>query len=186
MDLNDTKSFSPKLTDICPYCGRVLGVNKGFTGWVYFCPRCKDVTNKVNQKFGDSTKSENVSSVSDSEFPQELRRFSWAAFVFNWIWALVRGLWIWGIVMIVAQFLFFLMSVIFLPCVLFIPVCWGLYIWFGFIANRAEWQNNGKYLNAYEFRLSHRRWEIFMKCLLGFMIIIILIGIFAVIFGHTQ
>lgn len=179
-----TKSSDSKLTKICPYCGSVLGVNKGFAGWwIYFCPKCKDVTRAVNEKLGmNAKKSKNVTSTTVSDFPQELRRFSWAAFMFNWIWALARGIWIWAIVMIMAPFLVCFMSMVFLPCALFIPVCWGLYIWFGFIANRIDWEN-GEYLSVYEFRLSHRRWEIFMKCLLGFMIIVILIGIFAVIFG---
>lgn len=158
----------------CPKCGRILSVNKGINGLVYFCLVHKDVTRLVENVSEVDT--EKVA-VSISHFPQELQRFSWAALLFCWIWALARGVWLWAAIMFFAPVLASIMTTIFLPfAFICIPACWALYIWFGFNANRLDWvNNNGNYLNAWAFCHSHRRWEIFMKC---FGICLILICLF--------
>ena len=81
--------------------------------------------------------------VSREEFPQELKRFNWGAFLLNWIWGIMHK-----------QYLTLLY---FVAC--FIPVIGPLAIsiWFGFTGNKWAWESK-KWNSVEEFNEAQKTW----------------------------
>ena len=152
------------LMEYCPRCGTRLFINEGVNGKVYWCPKENMVvTQNVIRAHKQSLEPASSETAREFkvEFPSELQKFSWAAFLFNWIWAFARGLHTWGIGILLTQVLIAIM----VPIAILVLPLMGLgalvfYIWFGFAANRLDWQKNN-YRTADEFRRSHRRWQVF-------------------------
>ena len=81
--------------------------------------------------------------VSTVEFPQELKRFNWGAFLLNWIWGIMHK-----------QYITLLY---FVAC--FIPVLGPLAIsiWFGFAGNKWAWESKN-WNSVEEFNDVQRGW----------------------------
>jgi hypothetical protein len=81
--------------------------------------------------------------ISVEEFPQELKRFNWGAFLLNWIWGIMHK-----------QYLTLLY---FVAC--FIPVIGPLAIsiWFGFAGNKWAWESKN-WNSIEEFNEAQRSW----------------------------
>ncbi|HEX9744139.1 MAG TPA: hypothetical protein VGB30_01820 [bacterium] len=149
----NTETDSIPLTEYCPKCNRRLTVNKGENGLLYFCVRHKYVTDIVNhQYYGEP--------VEGLSFPAQLNRFNWAAFIFDWIWAFARGLTMWGVLILAAWIIAIVPGIL-------------LSIWFGFNANKLDWENNNKYNSIYEFQHSHRHWTAVMRFIRGTLIFLL-------------
>ena len=160
----------------CPSCGGKLWENAG----AYWCQRCKDVTTAVQrQQAGNNqsaTSAMGTSNISTAgPLPAEIPCWSWAAFIFNWIWLLARGLYVWAIIQLVVSMFFIIISAILwllAPVILSIFAVINL-IWcviIGFEGNTLDWRH-GQYANTYAFRQSHRHWRITMKIILWILIV---------------
>lgn len=88
---------------LCPFCNGEITAN------VKKCQHCGEWVNK-----------------DDENFPSELKRFNWGAFLFNWIWGIMHKKYI--------------TLLYFAAC--FIPVLGTIVIslWFGFAGNKWAWQ----------------------------------------------
>ena len=77
------------------------------------------------------------------EFPQELKRFNWGAFLMNWIWGVMHKKYI---------------TLLVIPAML-IPIIapLALSIWFGFVGNRWAWESKN-WSGIEEFNESQKMW----------------------------
>lgn len=105
---------------LCPYCNAEISAD---------AKKCKHCGEWVN--------------VAEDNFPTELKRFNWGAFLLNWIWGIMHGKYI---------------TLVYFPACI-IPVIGPLAvsIWFGLVGNKWAWETKN-WANIEEFNCSQRNW----------------------------
>lgn len=89
---------------LCPFCNGEIPAN------VKKCQHCGEWINK-----------------DDDNFPEELKRFNWGAFLFNWIWGVMHKKYI--------------TLLYFVACLIPVIGTLGISLWFGFAGNKWAWQS---------------------------------------------
>lgn len=100
--------------------------------------------------------------ITNNEFPVELNRFNWGAFLLTWIWGIGHGVWI-SLIALVAGFVPFIGGLI--------GLAFAIYL--GIKGNELAWKT-GKYNDIEAFKATERKWTI-----AG--IIILLVGTFIIV-----
>jgi len=136
----------------CAGCGKPLILTRKVT------PEPERVEYTEHSHEPEHLKYTECSPVVVQELPPEIKRWSWAAWLFNWVWAFARGLYGWAIAIFLVYLLAFVTGIV---GFFIAPVGLFLCFFLGFKGNELDWKSR-HYRNAAEFRLSHRRWEVTM------------------------
>ncbi len=79
----------------------------------------------------------------EENFPQELKRFNWGAFLLNWIWGIMHKKYI--------------TLLYFVACIIPVIGPLAISIWFGFAGNKWAWQSK-KWDSIESFNESQQNW----------------------------
>ena len=170
---------SESSTGYCSHCGGLLARGDDY------CVTCGSPIGRPMVQHQSLPPFAPVSSASTDvpqDVPQEIRHWNWAAFFFNWIWALARGLYAWAIagiaIIVLVGPLWFLFP-------LFIIASWALCIFLGVKGNELDWKR-GHYQSVAEFRQSHRRWTVAGKIFLVVFVVLLSLSVAALVLLGSQ
>lgn len=105
----------------CPYC------NAEISGDAKKCKFCGEWVCKDDE----------------NNYPEDLKRFNWGAFLMNWIWGIMHGKYI--------------TLLYFVACLIPVIGPIGISIWFGFSGNKWAWQSRN-WASIEEFNQCQRNW----------------------------